>query len=146
MEEYEVDAPVGEVVRWVHEDAKRKTPRFLIHASKTYQRESDFDREAFGIGEYEDVDLVSVHGILEIQSRAGKKNWALQLKVDEVVGVLPSSDEENAYENQDDMSLAAFEEQFLSKELGEVEVTVAVESSEAKAHFNHWLSRQMRAH
>ena len=144
MEEYEVDAPVGEIVRWVKEDAARTAPQLLVHASKEYEREGDFDREEFGIGEFEDIDVVAVHGILEIQSRVGRKDWTLQLKVDDMVG-LRSSGDENGDENEDDMSVAAFEEQFLSKGLGDVEVTVAAESPEAKTLFDRWLARRMRA-
>lgn len=144
MEEYEVDTPVGEIVRWVREDVRREKPSLLIRATKEYAIESDFDREAFGIGEDEDVDLVSVHGVLEIQSRAGRKDWTLQLKVDDVVGPR-SSGEEPGYDNDDTVSLAAFEEQFLSKGLDEVEITVAAETSLAKARFDRWLARHLKA-
>jgi hypothetical protein len=144
MDEYEVDAPINEIIRWIREDAARNTPRLLVRASKGYTLESDVDREAFGIGEDEDVDAVSVHGILEVQSRTGRKDWALQLKVDEVMGII-STGGENVYEDVDDMTLAAFEEQFLATGLGEVEATVAAETPEAKTRFDRWLARRMKA-
>lgn len=144
MDEYEVDVPINEIIRWIREDAARNTPRLLVRASKEYTLESDVDREAFGIGEDEDVDAVSVHGILEVQSRTGRKDWALQLKVDEIMGII-STGGENVYEDVDDMTLAAFEEQFLSTGLGEVEATVVAETPEAKTRFDRWLARRMKA-
>ncbi len=145
MDEYEVDAPVGEIVRWIKEDVRRKAPRLLVRGSKDYRLESDFDREEYGIGEDEDARVVSVHGVLGIQSRTGRKDWTLQFKVDDVLG-LHSSGEEDAYEDEDEMGFSAFDEQFLSRGLGEVEVTVAAETREAKARFDRWLSRRMASY
>ncbi len=145
MDEYDVDAPVNEVVRWIKEDASRKTPRMLVRASKEYTLESDFDREEFGIGEDTDVEVVSVHGLLEVQSRTGRKDWTLQLKVDDMLGLHPSGEAE-AYEDEDDLDVAAFDEQFLSRGLGEVQFGVAAETPAAKSRFDRWLARTMRAH
>lgn len=144
MEEYEIDAPVEEIARWIVEDAARKTPRLLASASKEYTLVTDFDREAFGIGEDTDVEAVSVRGVLEIQSRAGLQDWTLQLKVEDVVGLRPSG-EENAYRDEYNMDVAAFVEQLLSKESREVELIVAAETPEAKVHFDRWLARRMKA-
>jgi hypothetical protein len=140
MEEYEVDAPVGEIVRWIREDAERDRPRLSVRAAKEYSGESVFDHAQFGIGEDEDIDLVSVHGRLEIQSRRGSRDWTLQLRLDEAVGLHPRT-EEIAYESEDDMALGAFEEQFLSEGLEEVEVVVLAEKPAAKARFDRWLAR-----
>jgi hypothetical protein len=144
MDEYQVEVPIDEVIRWIREDAARNTPRLLVRASKTYTLENDVDREAFGIGEDDDVDVVSAHAILEVQSRTGQKDWALQLKVEDVTGVL-STGAENVYEDVDDMTLAAFDEQFLATGLGEVETIVVAETPEAKTRFDRWLARRMKA-
>ena len=53
MEEYSVDILPGEVLRWVREDAARKTPRLWVRASKEYQAEPGFGRERARIGEEE---------------------------------------------------------------------------------------------
>ena len=140
MDTYEVDAPINEIVRWTKEDTARSTPRLLVRASKEYTLESDVDRESFGIGEDEDVNAVSVLGILEIQSRTGRKDWTLQLKVEDAMKMLPSG-QESACEDEDDMTLAAFEEQFFSKGLGEVEAIVVAETPQAKRRFDRWLDR-----
>lgn len=142
MDEYDVDAPVGEIVRWIKEDVARQAPRLHVRGSKEYKLESDFDREEFGIGEDEDARVVAVHGVLEIQSRSGHKDWTLQLKVDSVLG-LYASGEEDAYEDEDEMGFSTFDEQFFSRGLGEIEVTVAAESRDAKARFDRWLGRRM---
>lgn len=142
--QYEVDAPTNEILRWIKEDSGRKTPRLSLSARKEVSLETDFDRAAYGIGEDEDVELVSVRGTLEVQPRTGRRDWTLQLVLDDVMG-FQRFPEETGYEDDDDMSFAAFEEQFLSKGLGEVEISVVAESADAKARFDRWLARRLKA-
>lgn len=144
MENYEIDAPVEEILRWIAEDATHKTPRLLARASKEYRLETDFDREEFGIGEDEDVEAVSVRGVLELQSLAGLQDWTLRLKAEDVVGLRTGADE-NLYQDEYNMDIAAFTEQFLSKGDRGVEVVVAAETPKAKVHFDRWLTRRMKA-
>jgi hypothetical protein len=139
MDEYEVDLLPGEVLRWVREDARKKTPRLFARASKEYATETDFDRVAYGIGEGEDVTLVSVHGLLEITPRQGPGGWTLQLRAEDVVGLYPSGAEED-YEDESDMPVEVFEEEFLFPEKGDVEVIVLAEDDEALARFERWLA------
>jgi hypothetical protein len=142
MNEYDVDAPVNTVVDWIRAERARKWPRLVIRASKEYRAEPGFDRNAFGVGDEDDVALASVRGLLEVQSRTGRKDWTLQLKVEDPLGLRWPGDEE-AYEDEESMAFEAFDEQFLATGLGEVEMTVRAESPEAKARFDRWLARAL---
>jgi hypothetical protein len=143
MDEYEVDILPGEVLSWVREDARKKAPLLYARASREYATETDFDRTEFGIGEGEDVTLVSVHGLLEVSPRQAPGGWTLQLRAEDVVGLFPSGAEED-YENESDMPLEAFEEEFLFPEKGELEAVVLAEDEEAWARFEGWLAEMRK--
>lgn len=144
MEEYAIDVLPGEVMRWARLDAKRGAPQLWVKASKQYIVETDFDRAACGIGDDEDLALVSVHGLLELSPQHGLGGWTLQLRADDVMGLIPS-DAEMTYEDEDDMTAEAFEEQFLIPESGEVEVVVQAEDGAAWMRFQDWFGRQDKA-
>ena len=143
MTRYDVDAPVNAVMDWIRADQARACPRLLLRASREYAFETDFDRSAFGLGDDDDVELVSVRGLLEVQSRRGRKDWALQLKVEDSLGLRAAGDEES-YEDQVSMPFEAFDEQFLATGLGEVEMSLLAESAAAKARFDRWLGRHLK--
>lgn len=143
MDEYAVDLLPAEVLRWVRADAERTAPQLWVRASKTYAAETEFDREIYGVGDDDDVRLVSIEGLLEISPQGGADGWTLALRAEDVVGLVPGGAEEG-YENEDDLPLDAFEEQFLIPEKGEVEVLVLAEDAGAWTRFHRWLTR-MRA-
>lgn len=144
MDEYEVDLLPAEVLGWLRADAGRATPQLWVRASKSYAVETDFDRETYGIGEGDDVGLVSVEGLLEITPRDAQNGWTLQLRAEDVVGLVPGGAEEDAYEDEDDMPLDVFEEQFLIPEGGEVEVVVLAEDAGAWTRFQRWLAKMRK--
>ena len=144
MDEHDVDAPVNAVVGWIRAESARTRPRLLIRASKEYRFEPDFDRDAFGVGADDDVELVTVRGLLEVQSRTGRKDWTLQLKVEDPLGLRWPGDEDT-YEDEESMAFEAFDEQFLATGLGEVEMTVLAESPAARRRFERWLARGLMA-
>ena len=139
MDEYAIDVFPGEALRWARADAAQSTPQFWIQASKQYATDVDYDRNEYGIGEDEDLVPVSVHGLLEISPRHEPSGWTLQLRADDVIGLVASGAEED-YEDDDNMTIDAFEEQFLIPEKGEIEVVVLVEDDEAWARFQDWLA------
>lgn len=141
MDEYAVDILPGAVLRWARADAAQTAPQFWIQASKQYTAETDFDREDHGIGESEaeDLTVVSIHGLLELSPRHGPGGWTLQLRADDDVGLIPGG-EEGGYEDEGDMPIDAFEEQFLLPEKGEVEVVVQAEDDAAWGRFQDWLA------
>ena len=140
MDEYEVDLLPGEVVGWLRADAERAAPQLWVRASKTYVAETDFDRETYGVGEGDDLALVRVEGLLEISPQGERGDWTLQLRVEDVVGVLPGGAEDEGYEDEENMPLDVFEEQFLIPEKGEVEVLVLAEDAGAWSRFERWLA------
>ena len=143
MTPYDVDAPVNAVADWIRTDRLLDQPRLLLQASKEYAFEADFDRAAFGLGDEDDVTLVSVVGLLEVQTRRGRKDWTLQLRIEESLGLRAAGDEDD-YEDQPAMPFEAFDEQFLATGLGEVEMSVLAETPAAKARFDRWLTRHLK--
>ncbi len=141
MDEYAVDLLPAEVLNWVRADAERTAPQLWVRASKTYSAETDFDREMYGVGEGDDVALVCVEGLLEISPQGPADGWTLQFRAEDVVGLVPGGSEEDIYEDEDDMPIEAFEEQFLIPEKGEVEIVVLAEDAGAWARFQRWLGK-----
>jgi hypothetical protein len=145
MDEYAVDVMPGDVLALARADARQTAPQFWVQASKQYSVETDFDREEYGIGEAEDdLALVSVHGLFELSPRHEPGGWTLQLRADDDIGLIPSGEEGN-YEDEEDISIDAFEEQFLLPEKGEVEVVVQADDDEAWARFQAWLAGTRKA-
>jgi len=138
MDEYAVDILPGDVLRWLRLDAGKSAPSLWVRASKEYTLDTDFDRQAYGLSEEDDLSLVSAHGLLEVSPQYGPGGWTLQLRAEDVVGLLPVGPED-AYEDENDMPVDAFEEQFLTPEKGEVEVVVQAEDGEAWTRFQEWL-------
>ena len=144
MDEYAVDVLPGDVLRWARADAAQSAPQFWIQASRQFTADTDFDREEYGIGEEEDLVLVSVYGLLELSPRHEPGGWTLQLRADDVIGLVTSG-AEGDYEDDDNMTIDAFEEQFLIPEKGEIEVIVQAEDDEAWARFQDWLAGMRKA-
>jgi hypothetical protein len=138
--EYDVDVPLGDVLRWVKEDAAKASPRLWVRASKEYGVAQDFKREEAGIGEDEDLEPVVVSGCMEISPRRGRGGWTLLLRFEDSVGLRPAG-EDAGYEDDDDLTIEAFEEECIRPERGELEIVVSVESADAKARFDRWLAR-----
>lgn len=139
MDEYAVDILPGEVLAWVREDAGRKEPRLWVRASKEYEMDNDYVRQSDRIGE-EEVETIIVRGLMEISPRQGR-GWTLQLAAEDSVG-LRAAGEDGGYENDDDMSVDAFESDFLFPEHGDVEITVLAEDTAAWGNFQRWLARR----
>lgn len=141
MDEYTVDILPGEVLDWVREDAEKKTPHLLVRASKEYSVETDFDREDAGIGDEDDVALVTERDVLTVTPQRGRRGWVLRLDARDSIG-LKLSEEEGIYENEDDLPVEAFVTRFLAPEKGGIEVTVRADDAESWQRFQGWLARR----
>jgi hypothetical protein len=68
----------------------------------------------------------------------------LRISVAETAGEHPASDEETE-EEAEELTLDAFEEEFLEPEGRAADITVSVEDGRSKARFDRWLRRISRA-
>jgi hypothetical protein len=141
MDEYSVDLLPGEILAWIRADAVRKRPRLWVHASKVYEVESAPGSEDDMAGD--DLSDLTVRGILELspQHRSG---WRLEIRAEDSVGLSGAGDGEG-YENEDNLTVDAFEAQFLVPERGEVEVVVIADDTAAWRAFQRWLARRRAA-
>lgn len=144
MDEYAVDVLPAEALRWARADAERAAPQLWVRASKSFSAETDFDRGKYGVGDEDDVKLVSVEGLLEISPQGTQDGWTLELRVEDVIGMLPSAGQDPVYEDETDMPLEAFVEKFLIPEKGEVEVVVLAEDAGAWLRFQRWLAKMRK--
>jgi len=139
MEEYAVDVLPGELIPWARAASRDDTPAFTVQASKEYRAEADFSRAEYGEGD--DLSLVTVIGRLTMAPAGDGRDWILELRAQDDVGLIAGEDE-RGYEDEPDMSVEAFIRQFLVPEKGEVEVVLHAESAEAAERFERWLVRQ----
>jgi hypothetical protein len=144
MDEYSVDVLPGEVLAWVRADAARKSPRLWVRAAKSYWIDEVSPGESARPAEGDDVSPVMARGVMEISPQRGRGGWTLQLVAQDSVG-LREDGEDAGYENDDNMTVKAFEDDFLFPEHGEVEVVVLAEDAAAWRRFGRWLARR-RAH
>lgn len=144
MEEYAVDVLPGEIIPWARAAMLDETPVFTVRASREYQVERDFDREEHRLGEGEDISLVTVTGRLTMAPAGDGRDWMLELRAQESLGLVPAGDE-RGYEDDPDMTVEAFVRQFLLPEKGEVDVVLHAESAEAADRFQRWLSDQRQS-
>ena len=141
MEEWSIDVLPGEVLRWAREDAARKSPRLWVRTGREYAIENaKFPR----ISEEDDVNLVEAIGILEISPLGLQDGWTLLVRATGSAELRPAS-EGNSFDPDAEMSLEAFESQFLDPEHGEVDVSVQVEDAAARQRFEEWLERRLRS-
>jgi hypothetical protein len=141
MDEYQIDIPANKILEWVREDASRRAPQLLVRAAKEYRVETDFDREVAGIGDDEDVSLITAVGTMTIAPLRGRRGWVLRMKSEDGIGIRPSR-EEGDFEDDDDMTLDAFVDQFLTPRRRDVEVSVMADDGNAWRRFQRWLARR----
>lgn len=140
MDQYEVDILPGEVLGWVRDDAGRKTPRLGVRVSKEYWVDTEHTREISRIGE-EDIAPVIARGVMEISPQGKRVGWTLQVSAEDSVAVRSASEDEK-YMDESDMTVDAFESEFLIPERGEVEIVVLADDVRAWQRFQRWLARR----
>jgi hypothetical protein len=144
IDEYAVDVRPGEVLQWLRDDAGRKQPSLLASASKEYRIETDFDHGAAGIGAEDDLALVTATGMMAVTPLRGRRGWVLQLRAEDSIGLKPIAVDER-YEDDDELTVEAFVNQFLVPEEGEIEATIHADDEAAWRRFQDWLARRRAA-
>jgi len=141
VDEYAIDVPVDELLGWVREDARRPTPLLDVRAAREYRVDTDFDRAEAGIGEDDDVALVTASGVLEVMPTRGRRGWVLQLRSEDSIGLRPV-DVEESYEDDEDLPVETFVTQFLGAGNGLPEVVLCADDGAAWQRFQRWLARR----
>ncbi len=140
-DDYAVDVLPGELIAWARSARGDKTPEIIVNAEKEYRVQTDYDRQAFEIGEHEDLSLVSITGTLTIEPSGDGGGWILELRAEDTVGLLPPGMAGDC-EDEIDMTVDAFVEQFLAPEKSEVEIILHAPDPAAADRFQHWLAQR----
>lgn len=142
MDEYDVDVLADEALRWARADARREAPQLSIRAYRASRAEDG--AVAAQTGE-EDLNLVAVEGVLELSPRYGPRDWTLRLRVEGTVEPRPAGDDGADWEDDDALTLDAFESEFVQPDPDNVEATVLAENDAAWRRFQDWLECQRAA-
>ncbi len=139
-EEFDVDISPRDLVFWVKADQARRSPTVWASASKTVEKR-DIELEAARVTLEDDVAETVTRGILEARPRRGAGGWALWVRVDDQAGEHRVNDEDT--EQEEELAVEAFEEEFLLPENRPVDITVSVEDGGAQLRFRRWLRRTL---
>lgn len=146
MQEFALDISGWEIVRWIKEEKSQAAGHldFFVAAEVDYTVEEEFDRKAYGIEDGEEYDLVSFKAVLDVEPRVERNYWVLQVQVAESLGPRKKFEEEPFAFRE--LTVDAFERDFLS--LGEATVTVKVwtETPNAREHFDDWFAQMKSKH
>ena len=145
MRVYPVATPAEEIVRWVKEEARSGALDFYENAWKEYRIEEEYDRSKYHPDTPKEYDLVAVIAGLDVESRVERNYWILQIRVRHVLGLVHPR-EEDAYVDDEDLSLDDFEKDFIAPGKGEVTVRLLAETRMAKEHFDGWFARLEAKH
>jgi hypothetical protein len=144
-EEFDVDISPRDLIAWIRADQAKRAPTLWASASKTIEKR-DIDLETARVTLDDDVAETVTRGVLEVSPRRGLGGWVLRVTADDTAGEHPIGDEE-AEEEAEELTLEAFEQEFLLPDGRIVDITVSVEDGEAKARLGRWVRRmQARTH
>jgi hypothetical protein len=141
-EEFDIDISPRDLIAWTRADQAKRTPTLWASASKTVEKR-DIGLETARVTLDDDVVETVTRGVLEVSPRRGLGGWVLRVTADDTAGEHPISDEE-AEEEEEELTLDAFEQEFLLPDGRIVDITMSVEDGAAKARLGRWV-RRMRA-
>lgn len=138
--DYELDLNPGHIVDWLRDDRRSGHWKHLqISATREYGAEAVADPEDAGIGEDQDMSVLTTTGTLEISPAATHDRWVLRVQVTDDLGAhLP--EDESVPEDAEEIDLEALQRDFIAADTGTVSVSVSCETRAAKDDFDRLLS------
>lgn len=139
MIEYGLDVAARQIVHWLKdEQASGNINRLAVRATREYTAEPVSDLDEAGIGEDQDVAVLTTVGTLEVQPREAAHHWVLRVRIGDVVGShLP--EDESVPEDPEEIDLETFNTEFVAPDRGTVYVSVSAATPEAKEEFDRLL-------
>lgn len=140
MPTYILILPGAEVVRLLRAEtvAAFGQPEINMSAWKEYLIEEKFEPGTPGIHERGDYDLVTAVAVLNIEPRVERNYWVLKVIIERPLGSLGPQDE--AQLARMEMTLDEFEADMRSAGRKRITVRLVVETSDARQHFDLWLT------
>lgn len=138
--EYELNIDSQHLIEWLKEDVKTTgTPRFEIAATRTFVAEPISNEDA-AVSEDVEVQFLATVGDLEVSPRnIGLGTWTLRVRVEDVLG--PHLPEDGSVSDEpEEMTLDAFEADFILPNRGATFVTLVAETQKNKDAFDRFRS------
>lgn len=104
---------------------------------REYVIEEDFDREAYGLFDGDQFDLVTSITTLTIEPRVESGYWILSTVIECPLGPIPTSQEDQLVRKN--LTLDEFEAELLAPGQKRIAVRLHVQTSAAKHDFDRWL-------
>jgi hypothetical protein len=138
MKTYLLRTAPAEVVRLLRAEtaAAEGQPELYLEGRQDFLIEEDFDRCAYGLTDGSRYDLVTAEAELTVEPRVERDDWMLSLVYSKDLGPQLTEDE-NAFFGGE-LTLDEFDTRFLAPGDAVVTVHLAVQTPEAKRHFDHW--------
>ncbi len=134
VEPVPVDLEAKQIVRWLLEERRSGTFDLLVSATRSYESAELSASEAGRIGEAEREELSEINevGLLEVMPRKVPSRFTLRIRVVDDIGPRMPEDEEVPAE-EEEIDLETFNEEFIAKDRGLVEVSAEAQDRAARA-------------
>jgi hypothetical protein len=134
METYAVDIDARQVVRWLKAEQEAGALPFRITARRRREVEEIPVRDELRLGDVEREDLSEVMTLatLDIEPFHASEGWRLSVVVEDEIGPR-ISDQITGGEDEQQIDLATFDEEFIRSGRGSANVIIEAENSAAEA-------------
>jgi hypothetical protein len=144
VESVPVDIEAKQIVRWLLDEERSKALDLLVSATRSYEREELAPGEEGQLGEAEKDELSEINevGLLEVMPRKEPGRWTLRIRVTDDIGPrLP--DDEPVPEEDEEIDLATFNEEFVVADRGFIEVSAEAQDRAASAELTRLVAAML---
>jgi hypothetical protein len=141
VEPFPVDVEARQIVRWLLEEERIEAFDLLVSATRSYQRAELTAGEEGQLGEAEGEELSEINevGLLEVMPRKEPSRWTLRIRVTDDIGPrMP--DDEPVPEEDEEIDLATFNEEFIVADRGFIEVSAEAHDRAASVNITHLIA------
>jgi rhodanese-related sulfurtransferase len=141
VETYSLDIDPAQIVAWLLAEERLRAFDLLVSASRSYEIGELRGGESNSLSNEDREELTEVLevGELEVRPRHEPHRWTLRIRVEDDIGPrLP--EDEPVPEEEEEIDLQAFADEFVIPDRGVAEVTVEAESDRDKASFDQVFS------
>jgi hypothetical protein len=145
MESIAIDLAPEQIVRWLLDEDRRDAFGLLVNAMRSYRTGelTSAERGSLDDGEAEGLSETSEVGVLEVRPRHEPHRWVLRIRVEDDIGPRIPEDEPVS-EEEEEIDLGAFYEEFIKGNRGTAEATAEVDSAADKASVDRLLGAMIR--
>jgi hypothetical protein len=140
MESFAVDVDPAQIVQWLLAEEREGRRDYSIYAARSYLREPPPETAECRLGdeEREDIDQVTVIGMLEIAPFAYADGWTLRIRAEDPLGPRTPEDEPVPLE-EEEIDLATLEEEFIRPRRAMIEIEGEARDENAKRRLHRLL-------